>query len=221
MRTRIIWTKIWEDDWFQSLSDNAQKLFLYLLTNSRINMCGFYQISERVLLFDTRIKNLEKAKSELSPKVRFFEDWVYIVNAESYSGYRGSKNERVLEKEKSSIPLNIKNALFYEKEYRVSDNNDSVSSKSDTTINHKSEIINNKYNNIEDLKEEDLEKISEKYNVPISFVRSKLEDIELWEGEKPGRMKGRNWKLTLMNWVKRDALKIKLDYGKQNSEVSI
>src|SRR5690606_12924852 len=86
MRTRIIWTKIWEDDWFQSLSDNAQKLFLYLLTNSRINMCGFYQISERVLLFDTRIKNLDKVKSELIPKVRFFEDWVYIVNAESYSG---------------------------------------------------------------------------------------------------------------------------------------
>ena len=78
-----------------------------------------------------------------------------------------------------------------------------------------------KYNCISDIRKEDLEKISEKYNVPISFVRSKLEDIELWEGEKPGRMKGRNWKLTLMNWVKRDALKIKLDYGKQNSEVSI
>ena len=148
MRTRIIWTKIWEDDWFQSLSDNAQKLFLYLLTNSRINMSGFYQISERVLLFDTRIKNLDKVKSELIPKVRFFEDWVYIVNAESYSGYRGSKNERVLEKEKNSIPLNIKNALFYEKEYRVSDNNDSVSSKSDTTINHKSEIFISKYSSV-------------------------------------------------------------------------
>lgn len=221
MKTRIIWTKIWEDDWFQSLSDNAQKLFLYLLTNSRINMCGCYQISERVLVFDTRIKNLKKIKDELSPKVRFYEDWVYVVNAECYSGFRGSKIEKALEKEKDSIPLNIKNALYYEKEYRVSDKSDMVSSKHDTTINNKSEIINNKYNNIEDLEEEDLEKISEKYNVPISFVRSKLEDIELWEGEKPGRMKGRNWKLTLMNWVKRDALKIKLDYGKQNSEVSI
>jgi len=221
MRTRIIWTKIWEDDWFQSLSDNAQKLFLYLLTNSRINMCGFYQISERVLLFDTRIKNLEKAKSELIPKVRFFEDWVYIVNAESYSGYRGSKNERVLEKEKSSIPLNIKNALFYEKEYRVSDNNDSVSSKSDTTINHKSEIINNKYNNIEDLKEEDFQNIAEKYQVPISFVMSKLDDLINWHEKNPQKNHYKNYLSALRDWVKRDMLKIKQEYGKQNSEVSI
>jgi len=221
MKTRIIWTKIWEDDWFQSLSDNAQKLFLYLLTNSRINMCGCYQISERVLLFDTRIKNLDKVKSELIPKVRFYEDWVYVVNAESYSGYRGSKNERALEKEKNSIPLNIKNALFYEKEYRVSDNNDSVSSKSDTTINHKSEIINNKYNNIEDLKEEDFENISEKYQVPVSFVKSKLDDLINWHEKNPQKNHYKNYLSALRDWVKRDSLKIKLDYGKQNSEVSI
>lgn len=82
--------------------------------------------------------------------------------------------------------------------------------------NIKDNLIKDNY-----ISEETIQEISNKYNVPISFVKSKLEDIELWEGEKPGRMKGRNWKLTLMNWVKRDALKIKLDYGKQNSEVSI
>lgn len=221
MKTRIIWTKIWEDDWFQSLSDNAQKLFLYLLTNSRINMCGCYQISERVLVFDTRIKNLKKIKDELSPKVRFYEDWVYVVNAECYSGFRGSKIEKALEKEKDSIPLNIKNALYYEKEYRVSDKSDMVSSKHDTTINNKSIIINNKYNNINNILEEDIEKISEKYQVPVSFVKSKLDDMINWHEKNPQKNHYKNYLSALRDWVKRDSLKIKLDYGKQNSEVSI
>ncbi len=227
MKTRIVWTKIWEDDWFQNLSDPAQKLFLYLITNSRINMCGCYQISGRVLLFDTRIKNLDNAKSELKPKVRFFNDWVYVVNAEGYSGYRGSKNAKVLDKEKSQIPQEVKNALFYEKEYRVSENDDRVSVKSDTTINQKSEIRNNKsnkdiiFNNINTITPKIISEIAIKYQVPESFVKSKLEDVYLWEGEKPGRMKGRNWKLTLMNWVKRDSLKIKTEYAKNTGDIAI
>lgn len=48
--------------------------------------------------------------------------------------------------------------------------------------------------------------IADKYQVPISFVRSKLDDVCNWEDEKPGRMRGRNWKMTLVNWVKRDAI---------------
>lgn len=93
MKTRIVWTKIWQDDWFQSLSDNGQKLFLYLLTNGNINLTGFYQVSDFIIKSQTRIKDISKAKKELYPKARFYKDWVYIPNAEGYGGYFGDKNE--------------------------------------------------------------------------------------------------------------------------------
>ncbi len=64
------------------------------------------------------------------------------------------------------------------------------------------------YSNLSDLLEEDFLEISERYNFPLTFVKSKYEDMCLWAGEKTGRDKGRNWKLTLMNWVKRDGIKI-------------
>lgn len=64
------------------------------------------------------------------------------------------------------------------------------------------------YSKIDDLLESDLQEISNRYKVPLSFVMSKKEDMFLWANEKAGRGKGRNWKLTLMNWVKRDALQV-------------
>lgn len=64
---------------------------------------------------------------------------------------------------------------------------------------------------IEDLTEDDFCEIADKYQVPISFVRSKYEDMVLWRGQQPysKKIQNRNWRLTLMAWVKRDALQIK------------
>lgn len=65
-----------------------------------------------------------------------------------------------------------------------------------------------------DVTENDFEQIAQHYQVPKPFVISKWEDVCNWELEKPGRMRGRDWRMTLMNWVKRDAIKIK---GGQNA----
>ena len=70
------------------------------------------------------------------------------------------------------------------------------------------------------LKEDELEEITElcsqKSGVPLTpqfqaFVRSKYDDMLTWYHEQPHarNRKGRNWRLTLISWVKRDALKIK------------
>lgn len=67
-----------------------------------------------------------------------------------------------------------------------------------------------KYPILEDLTDTDFQDIATKYQVPIHFVRSKYDDMMLWAGERPGntRLRGRNWKLTLMKWVKTDAFKL-------------
>lgn len=74
-------------------------------------------------------------------------------------------------------------------------------------ITNNQQSIINKYNNIEDIKEEDLENIAEKYQVPISFVKSKLDDMSNWLGANGKKYK--DYYLALCNWVKKDALKIK------------
>jgi DNA-binding transcriptional regulator YhcF (GntR family) len=62
---------------------------------------------------------------------------------------------------------------------------------------------------ITDLKEKDFEEISTHYGVPLAFVKSKYDDMVNWHDEDPSRHKKLNWKATLRNWVKRDAIKIR------------
>jgi len=67
-----------------------------------------------------------------------------------------------------------------------------------------------KYSALEDLTQLDFQEIAEHYHLPLAFVMSEYENMCLWAGERPGnpKLKGRNWRLTLMAWVKRDGLKI-------------
>jgi DNA-binding transcriptional regulator GbsR (MarR family) len=76
---------------------------------------------------------------------------------------------------------------------------------------HKKEthIINNIYNHqksLKDITEEDLIKISENYKVPLSFVKSKLDDLINY-CESTGR-RYKNYLAALRNFVKKDAIKI-------------
>lgn len=73
------------------------------------------------------------------------------------------------------------------------------------------------------LSDEDFSYIANKYNVPLDFVKFQYDKMVTWAESKPNnpKLKGRNWKMTLMTFVRDDALKIKQDHGKQASEVSI
>jgi hypothetical protein len=141
VKTRIIHTKIWEDDFFVNLSRASKLLFVYLISNSRINLSGFFELPDRVITFDTGLTNkeLEDSKKELIPKAVFYKGWVYIKNAQHLGGYKGEKNDKASKNEKSLIPSDIQEYC-----YRVSKNNDRVFEVSDTSINHKSEIRNQK-----------------------------------------------------------------------------
>jgi len=206
MKTRIVWTKIWEDEWFDSLSQDARWLFIYLLTTPAIGLSGCFEVRDKTILYHTHLteKQLLKAKGELYPKVKFFENWVYMPNAQGYNGYVGDKNAIALEKEIKIIPQKIKDTLF-------SENTDTLSIPhaytSDTSINHKSEIINNnnnnKYNTLASIKDNDIQEVANKYQVNFNFVKNVFEELELYCGSK-GK-KYADYKLTLMAWVRRKA----------------
>ncbi len=154
MKTRIIHTKVWKDTWYVSLEREAKYLWLYLLTNEKINISGIYELSDREILFDTSInqQDLEKIKSSLSPKAVFFDGWVKICNVERYNKYRNSPlNQVAYKNELSYVPLLVKDKFEIE-------NDTSIDTSIYTPINKEQGTINNKLG-IENLKQEIRSKI--------------------------------------------------------------
>lgn len=198
MKTRVFWTKTWKDDWFQSLSDQGQKLFLYLITNDLIGFSGCYQISDYSLKSEARIKDTDKTKKELYPKVKFYKDWVYIVNAERYNSFRGS-TEIAKERELKLIPEIVKDSLFKgEGEGGLPHSPPLGTPHTNTNTNNN---INNKYKNISDIKDEEIKQVAEKYKVSVKYVEGVLEDLEN-DTEAKGKDKYANKLAALRKWVK-------------------
>ena len=209
MKSRIVHTKMWEDEYFSNLSRASKLLFIYLITNSRINLIGTFEISDRVIIFDTGLnsKELEDAKTELFPKVKFFNGWVYVLNAERLGGYKGGKNETAKENEWDKIPKDIINALVKGNHDRVSEKEDRVSGILDTPINHKSEIRKDKYASQDYFRtlkdsEEELEDLTNSFTCTKLQVLNKAEDFLDYCISNGKRYK--NYKSALRNALSKD-----------------
>lgn len=113
---------------------------------------------------------------------------------------------------------NLTNA---ERQQRYRDNNKSVTpSVTKVTLEKNREDKNRKdikkeivkkektHTSLESLIDEDFEKIAKTYNVPVSFVRSKYDDLVNWHGKNPRKNYYMNYYRGLMDWVKKDAIKI-------------
>lgn len=138
MKTRIIHTKIWDDEFFQSLSQETQLVFLYILTCQDINICGAFELADRKILYYTNIspEQLETAKSELLPKVIFKNGWVIVKNVDKYNRYVGEKNDTARKRELELVPEEIRYCI-----------DTSINTSIHTTLYHnhnqKSEYIEN------------------------------------------------------------------------------
>lgn len=199
MKTRIIHTKIWQDEWFCSLSRSSSLIFLYLLTCQENNLSGIFELPDRNICFNARVteKELEASKKELAGKVAFYNGWIRIINSNKYQIFTGEKNEIAKEKEIKIIPPEILDTLSIEYRYPI-----------DSLSNHKSEIRNQKsIISNKNIEQKDFEEIAEKYKVPKSFVLSKWDDLQNYCSSTGKKYK--NYKAALMSWVKKDSIKIK------------
>lgn len=80
-KNRMVNTRFWSDNFIvDKLNALDRLLFLYLLTNQHTNIIGIYEIPLRTAAFETGIEkdDLEKMLIRLSPKVEYFDGWVYI-----------------------------------------------------------------------------------------------------------------------------------------------
>lgn len=109
MKTRIVHTKIWNDQWFQSLSRSSSLIFLYLITCPDITISGVFELPDRKIMFDTNTTSseVEQAKKDLSEKIIFYEGWIYVKNVDKFNSYKGPKNETAREKELTYAPKKL------------------------------------------------------------------------------------------------------------------
>lgn len=200
MKTRIVHTKIWSDGWFLSLSRASKVLFLYLITNERIGLSGIYEIPEGKIMYETGLtsSDLEQAKKDISEKATFYKDWVKIHNIDRYQSFTGSKNEIAKEKEIKQISPEVIDTLSIPYRYPI-----------DSLSNHKSEIRNKKEggvgetkNGLATLDEEFCTKLAEQYQVSLSTVVEKRNDLVLYC--KSTGKKYKDYKATLQNWLRKD-----------------
>lgn len=143
MKTRIVHTKVWKDEFFAELELIPKLLFLYLITNERINLSGRYEITDREILFDLSISKdqLLSAKESLSEKFIFDNGWVIVKNHDKYNNYSGEKNEIAKMREMEYMPKGIQDRYPID---TVLPNGDTLRNQKPKTINKKSEIINKK-----------------------------------------------------------------------------
>ena len=88
-----------------------------------------------------------------------------------------------------------------------------------TNNNNITRIINKRYATPTSLEESDYQDIATKYEVPIAFVRSKHDDLINYCGAKGKGYK--NYRLALMDWVKRDSFKLRKEANEHVSKRGI
>lgn len=197
MKTRIVHTKIWQDEWFCNLPRASRFVFIYLLTCPQNNICGKFEIPDRVIVFDTGITRdeLEQAKKDLASRVAFYMGWVRLIHTNKYNNYvNNPKLEVALQREVELVPEEINRVLD---EYDTS-----IDTSIYTPNNHKSEIINKKsYSDIGSINQELCNEVAKEYSVSVRAVTSLSEDLKLYCQSK-GK-KYANYKAALQNWVRR------------------
>jgi len=116
MKTRIIHTRFWQDEYICGLNNKEKLLFIYLLTNDKVSLTGTYELPDKYICADLDWSGgelrLVKEKFEKEGKFRFFKSWVQIINHDRYNNFKGEKLSKAIEKELKSIPSELIQYLY-------------------------------------------------------------------------------------------------------------
>jgi hypothetical protein len=214
MKTRVIQTSIWRDILDEPMNIDTKLLYMYLLTNEHIGQTDYLKVIESEVSFYTGLdqKQIKFCLKQLEDVglIRIYSNWVMFTNgAYIQSYYKGKKNEKAQKKELSAIPNDV--LKFFSDTLSIP-----YQYTSDSTINNKSYILNNKseiikpksteksyseFNNVK-LTDEDLNKLYEK--IGKQNTDSLIEELG---GYIAGH--GKKYKshyAVLQNWAKRRAV---------------
>lgn len=143
MKTRVFYTQFWDDEYIHNCTHKEKLGFNFLLTNSKVNISGMYEMPDHLAIYCLDLKPAEwdkmKDKFTNDGKFYFFNGWVKIINAEKYQTYTGIFNDKAKAKEMQLAP---KELVDYQ--YSIDRVLIPYAKGSDTARNKKQEIINKK-----------------------------------------------------------------------------
>lgn len=115
MKNRYINTKFWSDAYTADLDPIEKLLFIYFITNERVNMAGMYELPLKVAAVETGIdrdmvgKVVERFAKD--GKVFFVDGWVVVKNFGKYQSDRNPKIRKAVADAMAKIPDRIKEVL--------------------------------------------------------------------------------------------------------------
>ena len=137
-KQRYISTSIWDDDWFDSLSEREKLVYFYLLTNTRTNIAGVYQCTLKNMRLEIGLDREEAerimGKFAADGKAFYFKDYIIVP--------KWLKHQKIGERSKlfigavkilKSLPDDIKDFISDRRHYDydiseiIGPNNDSLS----------------------------------------------------------------------------------------------
>jgi len=143
METRILHTSLWVDEYFTNLDVKEKLLFIYFISNERVNIINFYQLPTNRIKADTGIDSSfidkTKAKFHKDKKIFFKDNYVFLVHGYKYQNYGGPQNEKKKEKLISQLSKDV--LAWYN---NIIDTGIDTSIDSSIDTNDKSIIINHK-----------------------------------------------------------------------------
>lgn len=216
-RKRMIDPTIWEDENFGKLSPRAKILFIGLFSNAddegRIRANDSYLRSTVFMYDDISLTDVRQLVDEVTKHIKTVvlyesQDGNRYIELKKWEEYQKQREDRI---QKSVLPSsNSESVRQLSDKCQTDDGHLSAEVKLDKDKLDEVKIVGSMHASLKNITDEDLKEIAEKYKVPISFVMSKLDDMNNWQ-EAKGK-KYRNYKAALANWVKTDALKIKQEY---------
>lgn len=99
-KNRFINTSFWSDTWIvDHLTRDERYFFMYLLTNDKTSIAGVYELSVKMMAFETDFSPTEIAQmfNRLKSRVRYVDGWVVMRNGVKNQNYRNEKIRRGIE----------------------------------------------------------------------------------------------------------------------------
>jgi hypothetical protein len=184
VKTRIIQTRFWDDEFICECDIYTQHLFIYLLTSQYINISGIFQLSPKKIQFEAKLteNQFEQAKDNLerAGKVFFHEGWVYVVNARKNNNYLTKElNQKAYQKEIERVPATTLSLLT---DYQRTTDGVHLIHKQET-INNKPKTINQKQetkNHKEEVYKSVIEHFNQTFQRKVSSFVAWKDNCNFW-----------------------------------------
>ena len=105
---RAIFSYMWSDPWFEKLKQDEKLLFIYLVTNSHSSIAGLYEITKRVMAFETGISltRIDEILKSLDADGRvMYDDDSTIVWVKNMHKYQVNTSPKQLKRAENDVML--------------------------------------------------------------------------------------------------------------------